>query len=115
MNLTYSNPRREATFTDWPYGRDMKTTATFTVETTPGYGQRVARVTLDPKTGRRSLPKRTTYALGARIVDGSDGKTYVANLTPYGFIGVMQSNLQISQETVPETDPRYAAMHAMFD
>jgi hypothetical protein len=112
--MNYSNPRMQATFADWPYGRELKTTATFAVESKPGKGQRVSRITLDPRNGRPSAPKTTTYGCAARIVDGDDGKTYVATLTVYGQVYIMQSNLQFSEESVFEGDPRYPALAAMF-
>lgn len=107
--MNYSNARTLATFPDWPHGRH-RTTCTFRVESRPGHGQRVARVTIDPKTGRPSKPKTTTYSPRVAIVDGDDGRVYVAAMTGYGFISVMQSNLDFSAESIPDTDPRYAAL-----
>lgn len=70
MLLTFSNPRRQAIIPDWPLGRDQRGPATFTVESDPRKGERIARVT----TGK---PKRTTYAHKACVVDGSNGRTYL--------------------------------------
>ena len=112
--LTYSNPRTVAEFSDWPFGRDLKTPCAFTVETVAGKGQRVSRVTIDPKTGRACAPKRTTFARRAVIVDGDDGKTYVLALTMYGLVSVMQSNLQFSQESLGPEDPRFNSIRAFF-
>jgi hypothetical protein len=107
-SLTYSNARNVATFDDWPHGT-KRTQATFRVEKA-GQGQRVARVTINPKTGAPSKPKVTTSGRRAAIVDGSDGRTYVATLTTYGHLSIAQSNLDYSQEAIYETDPRYAEL-----
>ena len=112
--ITYSNPRKQAEFTDWPSGK-LRTRCVFTVEAKPGKGERAVRVTTDPKTGRESAPKALTYARRVRIVDGSDGKTYIAELTLYGFVSIMQSNMQFQQESINVDDLRYAAVHALFD
>lgn len=109
--IQYSNARTFAEFTDWPSGRH-RTTCTFRVETKRGHGQRVARVTLHPVTGKPSKPKTTTYGPRAAIVDGDDGRVYAATLTIYGGISVMQSNLDLSAESISADDPRFAALRA---
>jgi hypothetical protein len=111
--MNYSNPRTEATFTDWPYGT-MRTTARFTIETKPGKGQRAVRVTINPKTGQPGAPKALTYCQRAAIVDGSDGKTYIAELSAYGFVSIMQSNMQFIAESIPAEDPRHAELVSML-
>jgi hypothetical protein len=98
---------------DWPYGRDLRTTATFTIETHPTRGQRGTRTTIDPKTGRTSKPKTLTFARQARIVDGDDGKTYILEDTG-NHLQVMQSNMQFQQEALWPDDPRYAGLLAFF-
>lgn len=111
---TYRNPRMTAAFTDWPSG-SHRVYVIFTIERHPKRGERATRVTQDPLTGRTSAPKALTYARAARIVDGDDGKTYIIELTLYGTISVMQSNMQYQAESVAESDPRYAALRAMFE
>jgi hypothetical protein len=113
MTLDYSNPRNEATFTDWPYGT-MRTTAHFMIETKPGKGQRAVRTTVNPKTGQMGAPKALTYSQRAAIVDGSDGKTYIAELSSYGFVSIMQSNMQFINESIREDDPRHAGLVSML-
>ncbi len=68
--LTFSNPRRKATFTDWPLSFSKRGECTFEVHSTVKKGERVSRTT----TGK---PKFTTYASKAAMVDGSNGKTYL--------------------------------------
>jgi hypothetical protein len=104
----------EAIIENWPYG-NQRTTATFRIETHPTRGQRGTRFTIDPRTGRPSALKTLTYARQARVVDGDDGRTYVAELTMYGFITVMRSDMKLESETIHERDPRYAATRALFD
>ena len=67
---TFSNPRLNASFSDWPLGGSKRGNCTFTVETHPKRGQRVLRTT----TGK---PKASTYSTFCAIVDGSDGRTYL--------------------------------------
>lgn len=59
---------------DYPHGRQT-TEATFAVEGSPGK-MRVCRMTIDPRSGRRNKPKRTTFGVAAKIGVGSDGRTY---------------------------------------
>ncbi len=112
--ITYSNPRMEAVIDGWPFGSKW-TTATFRIETVPGRGQRGTRVTIDPKTGKPSAVKKLTYAPAARIVDGSDGRTYIIERTIYGFIYVMRGDMKVMAESIPGDDPRYAATLALFN
>jgi hypothetical protein len=111
--MNYSNPRLKATFTDWPYGRE-KTTATFHIETDARRGQRAVRTTIDPKNGRPGKPKTLTFATQARIVDGDDGKTYIAELSRSGFISIMRATMQFQEESIPVGDPGYAEVRALF-
>ena len=110
---TYSNPRMSAVIEDWPYG-SLRTTATFKIETVPGRGQRGVRTTIDPKTGRTSAPKMLTYTRQARIVDGSDGRTYIAEYSIYEFVTIMRSNMKLQEETIHKADPRYSETMNLF-
>jgi hypothetical protein len=112
--ITYSNPRREAVISDWPIG-GTRTTATFAIETAPGKGQRGTRFTIDPKTGKPSATKKLTYARRARIVDGDNGRTYIAELSSYGFISIMRGDMKIQEETIHRDDTRYQAVLDLFD
>lgn len=103
--LTYSNPRMHAAVPNWPSG-SKRVMALFAIEETPR-GQRAVRTT----TGD---PKRLTFAKLARIVDGSDGRTYLAMLTEYGHISIMRGDMKIQQEAIFERDPRYAAALELF-
>ena len=112
---TYSNPRMEEVFTDWPSGRH-RTTAIFAIERDPKRGERGTRRTLHPETGRASAPKLLTYGDKARIVDGDDGRTYILVLsTSYGHITVFQSNMQFQEDSIFARDPRYAGLLALFE
>lgn len=111
--LTYSNPRKSAVFTDWPYGQ-LRTTCTFEIERDPKRGERAVRHTIDPKTGESNAPKPLTFSARQLIVDGSDGKTYIATKSLYGHISIMQSNMMLQQESVFPDNPRFAAINALF-
>jgi len=106
--LEYSNPRLSARFDDWPWGSKLKTWCYFEIEDNGKKGQRVKRTVIDPRTSRECKPKFGTYSTLVRIVDGSDGKTYIANYSAlYGFISIEQSNLKYSQETINKDDKRF--------
>ena len=115
MPISYSNPRMKAVIEDWPIGQH-RTRAIFSIEQNPKkIGQRACRVTVNPNNGALSSPKKLTYALISRIVDGDDGKTYVLNLTSFGHISVFQGNMQYNEEAIFENDPRYNEIKALFD
>ncbi len=78
MALTFCNPRRAATFTDWPLGGNRRGDCVFQVHADAKRGERVSRTT----TGK---PKYTNYGTKCAVVDGSNGRTYVLQLsTDYG-------------------------------
>jgi len=107
----YSNPRTLYQTDDWPYGR-KRVTAVFTLEQT-NRGERVSRVTQNPK-GGWNKPKKLTYSRAQRIVDGDDGKTYIAVLSNYGSISIMQSNMQYQEESIDFISERYDAIRELF-
>lgn len=111
--MIYSNPRKSFVTNDWPYGRELRTTATFTIEKSKK-GERVSRVTINPKNGRENKPKTTTYYDQVIIVDGDDGKTYMAEFSKFGQISIRQSNLQYQQEVIYQDDERYGDLLALF-
>lgn len=114
--VKYSNPRVHAIFRDWPLGGNKRGMVTFSIESRAGKGERGVRVTIDPRTGRESAPKTLTYATKARIVEGDDGRTYIAQLTMYGFITIMKSDMKHQHgEGIFERDPDYAEVRALFD
>ena len=104
--ISYSNPRMSATIEQWPSGRNRVPTF-FKIEQVPGRGERAIRTT----TG---ADKKLTYARKARIVDGSDGHTYIAELSSFGHITIMQGNMKFQAEVVHERDARYAELAALF-
>jgi hypothetical protein len=110
----YSNPRMKAVIDGWPIG-SQRTTATFQVETDPKRGQRGTRFTIDPKTGKPTATKKLTFTRQARIVDGDDGRTYIAELSMYGFVSIMKGDMKFQAETIHSDDPRYAEVRALFN
>lgn len=106
--ITYSNPRKKAVIENWPSG-SRRVTATFTVEAVKGKGERVTRET----TG---AVKKLTYARCVRIVDGSDGRTYILEKSPFAeHISVMQSNMKFQHEVIYKDNPRFAATAALLE
>jgi len=115
--ITYSNPRTYARFDDWPFGR-LHTTCVFKIDgDNPSKGERVKRITQNPKTGRWCKPKLSTYSTRCRIVDGDDGQTYILHYSGnYGMITVQQSNLKYHEETIHSRDrERYDNLLALIN
>lgn len=104
--LKYSNPRTSATFDDWPSG-SKRVTAHFSIEVHPTRGERAVRVT----TG---APKKLTFARKMRIVDGDNGRTYIAELSSYGFVTIMRGDMNFNEEVVHAGNPRHAELLALF-
>jgi hypothetical protein len=105
----YSNPRMQAKVHDWPSGQ-KRVTASFWVEIDPKRGQRACRET----TG---AAKKLTYASQVRVVDGDDGRTYIAELTShFHMISIMNGDMKYQHEIVHSSDPRYDGLKAsLFD
>ena len=103
----YSNPRTHATIENWPSG-SKRVKAEFMIEAFPGKGERAVRVT----TG---APKKLTYARKMRIVDGDDGRTYIAALSDYGHVSIMRGDMKLQEESIHNRDPRYAEILALFN
>lgn len=103
----YSNPRLRAVIENWPLSSRKRGTAIFSIERN-ARGERGVRTT----TG---APKMLTYARQARIVDGDDGRTYIAELTGYGFVSIMRGDMKFSHETIHDDNPRYAEVRALFE
>ena len=94
-----------AVIPDWPSG-SKRVTAQFQIEQATK-GERALRQT----TG---ATKKLTFAKLARIVDGSDGRTYIAEYSFYGHITIMRGDMKYSQETIHPKDPRYAMALELF-
>ncbi len=104
--MTYSNPRMTAIIENWPSGKH-RVTARFEIEQHPKRGERATRIT-------DGAAKKLTFAKMVRIVDGDDGRTYIAELTMYGFISIMKGDMQHQHEAIFPSDPRYASALELF-
>ena len=104
--MVYSNPRMRAEVGNWPHG-SRRVTALFEIETHPQRGQRACRTT----TG---AARKLTFARQMRIVDGDDGRTYIAALSCYGHITIYRGDMKFHHETVFGRDGRYAGLRALF-
>jgi hypothetical protein len=98
----------------WPFGRFERCQAVFKIEQHPTRGERAVRTITDAE-GRTYAPKKLTFARLVRIVEGSDGRTYIAELTRSGFVSIMQSNMKLEEESIFERDPRFPAVRALFN
>lgn len=103
--LKYTNPRMAAVIENWPSG-SRRVTARFEIEQAKK-GERAVRIT-------DGAPKKLTFAKLARIVDGDDGRTYIAEFTTYGHITIMRGDMKFSQESIFPSDPRYAEVLELF-
>lgn len=115
MLITFSNPRLNATFTDWPLGGNKRGTCTFTIEHAPKKGYRVLRQT----TGK---PKASTYGGRMAIVDGSNGRTYILQEAGiYDFIKVMRSDFMDATHDIGQNaavfrkDPDFATLQQLIE
>lgn len=99
--MKYSNPRMKAVIENWPSGH-KRVTAIFEIEQ-GRKGERAVRTT-------DGAPKKLTFAKLARIVDGDDGRTYIAKLTEYGFVSIMRGDMKIQHENIFPNDARYAEL-----
>jgi hypothetical protein len=86
----------------------------FTIEQHPTRGERAVRVLVTTE-GRAFKPKKLTYAAKVRIVDGSDGRTYIAELTRSGFVSIMQGDMKYQAETIHEDNARFSEVRALFE
>ena len=110
----YSNPRMRAEISGWPMGGSRRGDAIFEIEQVAGKGERGVRTTYCQ--GKYSAPKKLTYASKARIVDGDDGKIYIAELSPmYWIIVIMQSNMQFEAEVIHKGNDRYDDLLKLFE
>ena len=92
--MIFSNPRLNATFSDWPLGGNKRGECKFFTEHKPNKGYRIGRIT----TGK---PKYNTYSQAVAIVDGDNDKTYILCQSPpvYGnSIGIYRSDFLSAEE-----------------
>ena len=78
---TMTNPRAEAFIPNWPMGGSKRGTARFYVESDAKGRQRACRTTTPDGISRWSNPKKMTYSDAMVVADGSDGRTYILDLT----------------------------------
>jgi hypothetical protein len=96
----------KAEIENWPSGLH-RVTATFHIEQTPR-GERAVRVT----TGK---PVKITFARRMRIVDGDDGRTYIARDHGHGMVSIFRGDMKYEHETAHEPNPRYADLMKLFN
>jgi hypothetical protein len=102
----YSNPRIEAIIENWPMGFTRKVTAKFFIEVN-NKGERAVRETV-------GVAKKLTYAKKMRIVDGDDGKTYIAALSYYNSITIFQGNMKFHHESFFPDNEKYQELIKLF-
>lgn len=102
----YSNPRMTAVIENWPGGLTKRITARFQIEQT-SRGERAVRIT-------DGAPKKLTFAKLARIVDGDDGRTYIAEYSIYGHVSIMRGDMKFQHEVIHSDNPRFAEVLELF-
>lgn len=103
---TYTNPRMQAVIPDWPSG-SKRVAAHFSIECDPKRGERAVRVT----TG---APVKITFARRMRIVDGDDGRTYIARDHGRGMVSIFRGDMKYQHEVAHEPSARYGELLALF-
>lgn len=101
----YSNPRMKKVVENWPSG-GQRVTATFEIECTPR-GERAMRTT----TGK---PVTVTYAQQMRIVEGDDGRTYIARWHGAGMVSILRGDMKYQHEVAHRGDPRFDELMKLF-
>ena len=71
----FTNPQTFKLITNYPYGR-LRTAVIYMVEKNPR-GERVVRITINPKNGTVNKPKYTTYYTKVTIVEDNTGKIVI--------------------------------------
>jgi hypothetical protein len=125
---TQRAPRTARNFTQTPRGHEYDTlhqsalaslnselakrhhtrvTAQFSIEHDPKRGERAVRVT----TG---APVKLTFARRMRIVDGDDGRTYIARDHGHGMVSIFRGDMKYEHETAHEPSPRYTELMQLF-
>ena len=107
--MKYSNPRMRAEIRNWPSG-SKRVMAVFEIEQN-SKGERACRTT----TG---ATKKSGYAQKARIVDGDDGRTYIAELHPEpydGLINIVEGTMKFSKERIRKKDERFQELRKLFE
>ncbi len=107
-DLTFTNPRHAVEFDDWPSG-SARVKCKFYTEHDAKRGFRVCRQTQD-KHGQWCKPKTRTFTTMLAIVDGSDGRTYILEMSRYGFVSIIRSDFFNAYDSVFDTDPRHAEL-----
>lgn len=122
-NLTFSNPRREVMIDDFPLGGSFRGKAHYKIESHPKRGERAVRITEKKGApGQWNKPKTVTYSSRQLIADGSDGRTYILDLSAiHGMITVWKSDFMqagtvfatLGMERSP--NPRFAELLQLFE
>lgn len=107
--IQFSNPRKEAKFTDWPLGGNKRGLCLFGIEHNIRRGWRIVRTTESNK------PKLCTFGGRAAIVDGDNGRTYILQHSGHNdsFITIWRSDL-LHEGTCFPGDARYAELAAFI-
>lgn len=77
--------------TDYPYGQ-LRTSCTWSIESSVKNGTRVSRQTINPKTGKACAPKRTTYSQATYLAQGDDGRTYIVTASGANSVSVSEGS-----------------------
>jgi hypothetical protein len=107
--MAFTDPRSKAEFDDWPSGRH-RVKCRFYTEHILKRGFRVYRQTTD-KNGKWCTPKCTTFGGQLVIVTGSDGRTYILQMTMYSFVSITRWDfMSASPSSVFPDHPAYQTL-----
>lgn len=109
--MAFTEPRHRAEFDDWPSGKH-RVKCRFYTEHDARRGYRVCRQTQD-KDGRWCKPKATTYGGPCIIATGSDGRTYILQMTVYSFVSIHRWDFMSASPS--SCFPNHPAYQAVVD
>lgn len=92
------------TVDNYPYGFNLRTSITYSVERKPGNGMRSVSQTVNPKTGKPNKPKHSTYSAFVRLYEDTEtGYIHFFHYNPYDAKGYDEAVRCGAFEGVPES------------
>lgn len=92
------------TVENYPYGFNLRTSITYSVERKPGKWMRGVSVTINPKTGKPNKPKYSTYSAFVRLYEDTEtGYVNFFHYNPYDAKGYDEAVSCGAFDSVPES------------
>lgn len=92
------------TVENYPYGFNLRTSITYSVERKPGHWMRSVSQTVNPKTGKPNKPKYSTYSAFVRLYEDTEtGFIHSFHYNPYDSNGYDEAVSCGAFDSVPES------------